>query len=583
MRKENKRGLTDELARFPMMKRRKKTPRSDKAASRPPETGPLREQLKQLSADQLIEIIEQFLAPLSEKHRLEFLNLLPSVPAQELETHLPYPHDEDFLAAIEDFCERVRSEEFVEYGVGYDREERAHHGFGDDSWIAELDGLFEAAELYFLAHHYETVAQAYRLLFDCLEIQSREGGFYFTTSDPQAALSTDLLKARQRYFEALCQLYTGATLAEQFIEGLAEYRYIGKQPPDVRELFPAGGEIIQLLEAALVKLPSGDDPRFMPPGCPADLLRQIYTHFRSLEELERFARQYGQRQPWVYEELVQAHAGRQDWQQVFLWAEQGLRGQANKRQGRNALLADYKARAAERLGDPAVRLAALWEAFESEANVERYVALRQAAKAQGQWVDYCPRIVERLTHNLSGNSALTGHLWDNRLLVEALLVESEYERALERAAKPHSFDYWDERGNAQKAALDFFLHSVIRALDPAARDGEYPEIAIRLKKPSELIERLRDELFQAPLSKSERDRQIAWIIQLLRPRIDQIVSHKQQMAYAEAAHDARLIVELYGFQRQPDKAQKFLAELDSKYPRHRNFSAELKKLGLKAK
>ncbi len=54
---------------------------------------------------------------------------------------------------------------------------------------------------------------------------------------------------------------------------------------------------------------------------------------------------------------------------------------------------------------------------------------------------------------------------------------------------------------------------------------------------------------------------------------------KQQRAYAEAAHDARLTAELYRFQRQSNKARKFIAELHVEYPCHRNFRAELQKLG----
>ena len=123
-----------------------------------------------------------------------------------------------------------------------------------------MDALFEAAESYFLARHYAIVEKIYPLLFDCLEIESEEGGYYFTTSDPQAALSTDLLKARKRYFEALCHLYTGETLAERIIDDLGEYRYIGQKPPDVKELFPEGGEVLELLEEALIKRPIASMP-----------------------------------------------------------------------------------------------------------------------------------------------------------------------------------------------------------------------------------------------------------------------------------------------------------------------------------
>jgi hypothetical protein len=84
-----------------MATHRKKTRRFGTAANRSPEAGALKEQLRQLPIDQLVEIVEQFLARLGEKERLEFLNLLPSVRAEDLESQLPYRSDEDFLEAIE--------------------------------------------------------------------------------------------------------------------------------------------------------------------------------------------------------------------------------------------------------------------------------------------------------------------------------------------------------------------------------------------------------------------------------------------------------------------------------------------------
>jgi hypothetical protein len=472
-----------------MGKLRKKTTRPGMTTSRPPEVGALKEQLRQLSIDQLVEIIEKFLARLGEKERLEFMNLLPSVCSEDLERQLPYRRDEDFLEAIEDFCERVRNEEFVEYGAGYDPDEGEYHGFGDDSWIEEMDALFEAAELYFLARRYGIAEKAYQLLFACLEIESEEGGYYFTTSDPQGALSTDLIKARKHYFESLCRLYRGETLAGTIIEGLGEYYYIGKKPPNLQELFPEGGEVIRLLEEALIKRPSRDDAGTVLTALdhPAELLRQIYTDFRSLEELDRFARQYGEKHPWCYEDLVRAYAQKNDWQKVFFWASQGLSSKGSQKKARNAILADHRARAAQQLGDSTAVLSALWEAFNSEANVERYVALRKGAKAQGQWSEYYPRLTQRLTHDISGSSVTLGHQWDNRLLVEALLVEGEYERALERAAQPHFTSPWDEKGNARKSMVDFFLHSVTRAADREASATQYPEITRRLNQPSEFI------------------------------------------------------------------------------------------------
>jgi hypothetical protein len=564
-----------------MGKHRKKTASSVKITSRPAKAGNLKEQLKQLSSDQLVEIVEKFLAQLDNRQKLEFLNLLPSVKSHDLEVHLPYDSDEGFLAEIEDFCDRVRSKEFVEYGAGYDPEEGAHHGFGDDSWIREMDDLFKTVELYFLAHHYNTVEKAYQLLFDCLMIESRDGGFYFTTSDPQGALKTDLIKARQRYFGALRHLYTGSVLAEKIIDGIGEYCYIGRKPPGVQELFPEGGDVIQLLETSLIKMPSRDEPRTILPALDltAELLRQIYTHFRSLEELDRFAAANGERHPWAYEDLVHAYTENENWQKVFFWADRGLSGKGSKKKERNALLADYNARAAEQLGDRTKVLGSLWDAFNNEASVDRYVALRKAAIASGQWNDYYPRIIRRLTHNFSRSSYTLGQLWDNRLLVEALLVEGEYERALKQATRS-DYSSWDEKGDARKSVLDFFLHSVTRSISKDVCVAKYPEITRRLGKPAEFIERLSGELFQVSLSEVDRARQIDWIVQIVSPCIDQIVSGKRQRLYADAASDAKLIVELYLFQGKSGKTRSFIAGLHSRYQRHRNFRTELKNIGL---
>lgn len=560
-----------------MIKRGKKAARSGKGAGGQSRAGNLKEQLSRLPSDRLVEIVEEFLARLSEKQRLEFMNLLPSVKSQDLEIHLPYRSDEDFLAEIEDFIERVCGEEFVEYGVGYDPEEGAHRGYGDDSWIKEMDGLFETAELYFLAHRYKIVEEAYQSLFECLEIQSREDGFYFTTSNPQAALKTDLIRARQNYFDALRRIYEGGELAEKIIEGFAEYSYIGKESPEVQELFPEGGEVIDLLEASLLNRPSHDDDRTILSALDltAEMLRQIYTHFRSLEDLDRFAETYGEKYPWAYEDLVQAYAKKKNWRKVLHWADRGLSGKGSRKKERNAILADYKARAAAQLGDSSSAISALWDAFNNDADVERYVALRKAAMAAGKWDAYYPRITQRLTHKFSRKSYSLGQLWDNRLLVEARLVEGEYKQALKEASQ-HDFSGWDEKGDGRKSVVDFFLRSVTRAVDMT----QYPEIARRLGRPAEFIKRLGDELFQKPLSEADRQRQIDWVVQTAAPRIDQIVSGKMRDAYADAARDVKFIVEMYCFGGRNDKAQSFVAGLHAKYQHYRNFRAEMKKLGL---
>src|SRR5262249_55979542 len=127
-----------------------------------------------------------------------------------------------------------------------------------------------------------------------------------------------------------------------------------------QELFPEGGEVIDLLEAALLKQSSQDDDRTILSALDltAEMLCQIYTHFRSLKELDSFAGRYGEKHPWAYENLVQAYANRKNWRKVFYWADRGLSGKGSRKKERNAILADYKARAAAQIGDSSSALSA---------------------------------------------------------------------------------------------------------------------------------------------------------------------------------------------------------------------------------
>jgi hypothetical protein len=209
------------------------------------------------------------------------------------------------------------------------------------------------------------------------------------------------------------------------------------------------------------------------------------------------------------------------------------------------------------------------------------VALRQAAKARGEWDEYYTRLIKRLTHDISGNSVLVGHLYDNRLLVEAMLVEGEYQQAIEKANQRHAVSYWDNKENAPKSVVDFFLHSITRAIDKETYAEQYPEIKKRLAKPAEFIKHIGEEPFVGDLSGSDRDRQIEWIVQMVNLHIDGIVRGQMRDIYDRAAHDAKLIEEVYRLHEQHDREQQFIIELHkTRYPRHNSFRAELRKLGL---
>jgi hypothetical protein len=52
---------------------------------------------------------------------------------QGLEGHL------DHIGSIEDLHDAIANDEYVQYGAGYDPNYGEYRGFGDDSWIDEMD------------------------------------------------------------------------------------------------------------------------------------------------------------------------------------------------------------------------------------------------------------------------------------------------------------------------------------------------------------------------------------------------------------------------------------------------------------
>ncbi|MFL6117693.1 MAG: hypothetical protein ACJ786_41035 [Catenulispora sp.] len=72
--------------------------------------------------------------------------------------------DKALIGDIEDFRARVEAGEFRgEYSWD-------DHGYGDDSWVGEIDALFGAADTAFLSGHLTTAADAYRALFAILDL-----------------------------------------------------------------------------------------------------------------------------------------------------------------------------------------------------------------------------------------------------------------------------------------------------------------------------------------------------------------------------------------------------------------------------
>jgi len=122
-------------------------------------------QLEQYTLDEAITLIRDFLATLDEEHQRRFLLLVQHGSRPLVAESMGFGEAEELLAAIQELHDAIANDVYVEYGAGYDPDYGEYRGFGDDSWIAEMDKLFDVATSLFRAGQFKAAADAYGALF----------------------------------------------------------------------------------------------------------------------------------------------------------------------------------------------------------------------------------------------------------------------------------------------------------------------------------------------------------------------------------------------------------------------------------
>src|SRR4051794_27703707 len=146
--------------------------------------------LQHYNRDELMALIWDFLSDRDEDELADFLDLMRQKSRPAVGETLELEDADDLLSSIQELHEAIANDEYVEYGSGYDPDYGEYRGFGDDSWIDEMDSLFAGATSLYRAGNYQAAAAAYMALFDIFGLS--EDGYHFTRPDPPAALQTDL-------------------------------------------------------------------------------------------------------------------------------------------------------------------------------------------------------------------------------------------------------------------------------------------------------------------------------------------------------------------------------------------------------
>ncbi len=542
--------------------------------------------LQHYNRDELLALIWDFLSSRDEDDLAEFLDLMRQKSRPAAPEPLELQDADDLLGSIEELHDAIANDEYVEYGSGYDPDYGEYRGFGDDSWIDEMDSLFAATTSLYRAGGYQAAATAYMALFAIFGLA--EDGFHFTRPDPPAALHTDLNLMKQHLFTAFGMLNpdpaavledTGYDEDDRTLLGLSSnLSFYGGDRYALLDAWARHPEWMRGLEAHLLHLcrePARQDEPFYGLGHHAELLREAYRRSHKLAEREALCQEIGPQQGWPYEDLIGALQEQEQWAQVLAWADDGLAKLPPQSVYRPKLEA-ARGTALLRLHRPAEALAALEPLFKRKREVSIYLTLRAAAQATGAWPQLYPQLtgeVERqvLAEVANRTSGFTmGSLVAAALLGYTHLLEGQIERAMAWAVRPDIPVGWMDSDVTSTVA------SGLLRMGLAAAHAKSDEVLRTALRGAPTIIREQGEQLDTAAQTLSADHLFDGAVRVYERLLERAVDGRKRESYAVAGSYAKVIRAIRMLQGRTSDFEAYYRTLFDTYPRLPAFRDELR-------
>jgi hypothetical protein len=532
-------------------------------------------------------LIWDFLSSRDEDDLADFLDLMRQKSRPVVVETLELEDADDLLSSIQELREAIANDKYVQYGAGYDPDYGEYRGFGDDSWIDEMDSLFAATTSLYRAGNYQAAAAAYIALFDIFSLS--EDGFHFTRPDPSAALQTDLKVMKQHLFTALGMLNadpavtvledTGYDEDDRTLLGLSSnLSFYGDDRYALLDAWASHPGWMRGLEAHLLEVchrPANQDQPIYGLSHAAELLREAYRRYHSLAERETLCREIGPQQGWPYEDLISAYQDQEQWAPILAWADDGL-AKLPPQSAYRPKLEEARGLALLRLHHPAEALAALQSLFKRKRDVSIYLTLRAAAQATGAWAQLYPQVtdeVERqvlaeVTNHTSGFTS--GSLMVAALLGYAHLLEGQIERAVAWAVRPDIPAGWMD------GDLTSTVASGLLRMGLAAGRAKPDDVLREALGGAPKIIREQGELLDTTALSLPADLLFDGAVRVYERLLERAVDGRKRESYAVAGSYAKVIRAVRTLQGRTRAFEAYYQRLFDTYPRLPAFKDELR-------
>jgi tetratricopeptide (TPR) repeat protein len=539
--------------------------------------------LEQFTLEEVIAVVRDFLGELEGEQQARFLALVSIGPRPLVAEAMGLADGEDLLASIQELHDALAAGKYVEGGVGYDPEYHAHRGYGDDSWIDEMDDLFAAATSLFGAGQFAVAAEAYVALFALFRLS--EDGFLFTRPSPADALHTDVEAMKKNVFVAIGR--ADPDPAARAIALSDELKNYGGGLFALLDAWLGREELMAALEGTLVAQASQPSPQRLPPyfvSHAAELLREVYRRYHTLADYETLCRQVGAQQGWPFVDLVSGYGEQGNWEGALSWSEQGLATAPGESRYR-PVLEEARGRALLRLGRADAAITVLRPLFEQQHSVSVYLTLREAAQASGQWEALSPRLVATMRETVLSAGICEEVVGTTRtvswpaglpelaaLIGFAHLLEGEWQAALEWALHPALPASWGDDD-----VLDLVATGLLR-MGLAAADLQAEEDMVRALGAAPRLVREHSSLLEQAARCLPADALLDGVVHLYEHLVERAAGGRNRASYATAASYCRMIRSVRRAQgREADFARYYQSVLAT-YGRLSAFKDEVRSL-----
>jgi len=568
----------------------------------------LNARLEKFSHDELKEIIRSHAINLPPRERGDYLDrfFLPENSKGVKKSKKTTMTDGEFLLReIEAFGERAENYEYST-GWGWDDEYGEERAWGDDSWVAEIDSLFDRVGDFYEAGDYALARKSYEKLLEIYLESSQEGRF--SGHDQDEMMGTDLEEVGLKYLRSIYLSEKPSSRPEALLKGITNLSYLSRN-----------ATIHGMIHVSLEDLPDLDQfgkqwidylKRQKENRIITDLLKEAVRLFQGTKGLETLAMEKGDQFPGAFIEWLEVLKKEKNYPEMIRVARLGLE-RLSDRLAIRARIADYLYEAAGHLDQKDLIEKSLKEALYASPCLSRLLSLLGHAKDKREKVEFLDGALARfgeirkrtkksdpLLEDFRRSPDLQENYVSENLKIYGYLLKGDYASAIDFMSLSQPLG-WSSGDSPNAILVPFFLYARwnqektltanIADLWKDATDlpihfgNSYQEDSASVELGTRLRAHLENVLKESPIPEKELDEYFLAGQKAAFKRVDGIVGEKHRQSYWKAAQLILVVAETYWSNGKADQGQNIIYRLKEKYHRHSAFKTELQKAAKKSK